>query len=167
MAATYETKVHHKEGQAGGDEVVVASGGKITVESGGEIEIQSGGVLDRQAGSQDAMPIANITASRAVTAAESGTTFFLKAVDLKMTLPSSAAGLTYTFVVHTISASTGAQIDPAALDAIMGNGLTSVDNKDLINTAATDAEGDSVTLVGDAVDGWWITAINGTWAKEA
>ena len=46
MVATYETKVHHKEGQAGGDEIVVASGGKITVESGGEIEIQSGGVFD-------------------------------------------------------------------------------------------------------------------------
>lgn len=156
--ATYGPKVHMVEGGSGGDEMVVESGGKITVKAGGQI--------DRQAGSKDTVPIANITTSRAVTVAESGTTFFLKAVDLKMTLPATAAGLTYTFVVHTVSASTGAQIDPAAADAIMGNGLTSVDDKDLINTPATDAEGDSVTIVGDAVDGWWITAINGTWAKE-
>lgn len=222
MAATYETKVHHAEGQAGGDELVIASGGKVTVESGGDIPIESGGtvtvksgadipiesggtvtvesggdipvesggtitiasggdivvgsggkvtveaggILDMQAGSKQATPIANITSSRPVTVAESGTVFFLKAVDLKMTLPSTAVGLTYTFVVHTVSASTGAQIDPAALDAIMNAGDTSVDDKDLLNTPATDTEGDSVTIVGDGVDGWWVTAITGIWAKE-
>ena len=75
--------------------------------------------------------------------------------------------LAYTFIVKTLSATTGAQISPATADAIHGAGLTSVDDKDVINTAATDAEGDMVTIVGDGVDGWWITELEGTWAKEA
>ena len=219
MAATYETKIHHAEGQNGGDELVIESGGTLTVKSGGTIDttgatdlqsgaaftvksgatltvdsggtvansgavdvetggtitvksgatlaVESGGVLDMQAGSKLLSPIANITSSRSVTVAESGTTFFLKAVDLKMTLPSTAIGLTYTFIVHTVSSSTGAQIDPASADAIHNAGDTSVDNKDMINTPATDTEGDSITLVGDGVDGWWVIAITGIWAKEA
>lgn len=61
----------------------------------------------------------------------------------------------------------GLSISPAAADAIHGNGLTSVDNKDLINTGATDREGDMVELVADGVDGWFIVSVNGTWAKEA
>ncbi len=167
MTATYETKIHHVEGLAGGDAIEVESGGTITVKSGATLAVKAGGILDMQAGSKQAVPIVNIAASRTVTVAESGTVFFLKATDLKMTLPSTAAGLTYTFIVHTVSSSTGAQIDPASADAIHGAGLASTDNKDLINTPGTDAEGDSVTIVGDGVDGWWITAINGTWAEES
>jgi hypothetical protein len=106
-------------------------------------------------------------ASYTVTAADSGKVFLATAVDVKFTLPSTAAGLDYTFICHTVSSSTGIQVDPAAADQIAGKGLTSVDNKDLINSAGSDAEGDSVTIVGDGTDGWWITAINGTWAKES
>lgn len=85
-----------------------------------------------------------------------------------MTLPNTEEGLTYTFAVQAdaLSAGVGLRISPAAADAIMGNGLTSVDDKDLMNSGATDAEGDSVTLVGDGIDGWYITAITGTWVKE-
>lgn len=154
--ATYQPKVYRKQGS---DELVVASGGTLTVESGGIVAVASGGKVTQA--------VVTKTAAYTVTAGDSGTTFLSGAVDLKFTLPSTAAGLKYTFVCHTVSTTTGLQIDPAAADAIMGNGLTSVDNKDLINTAATDAEGDSVTIVGDGVDGWWITDITGTWAKEA
>jgi len=116
---------------------------------------------------QGGVKVSNHTANYTVSADESGKVFFAKAVDLVFTLPATEAGLRYTFIVHTASAVTGLSISPAAADAIHGNGLTSVDDKDLINTAATDAEGDSVTIEGDGVDGWWIVAINGTFAKEA
>lgn len=141
-------KVYMKQG---GDEQVVASGGLVRVEAGGSVQHE--GVVSK-------------AADYTVLATESGTVFLAGAVDLKFTLPATQAGLRYTFITHTVSATTGLQISPAAADAIMGAGLTSVDDKDLINTAATDAEGDSVTLVGDGVDGWWIESINGTWAKE-
>ena len=153
---TYENKVYHKQG---GDEEVVASGGKITVESGGEIDLQDG--------SKISYPVVTKTANYTVMVTESGTIFIANALDLVFTLPATAAGLRFTFLVKTLSATTGLSISPAAADAIHGGGLTSVDDKDLINTAATDAEGDSMTLVGDGIDGWWIESINGTWAKEA
>ena len=164
LDTTHQQGVYRRQGS---NDLVVASGGKITVESGGEIEVQSGGIADVQNGAKTTLPFIVKSASWTVSAADSGATFLVDAVDVKATLPSTAAGLKYTFIVHTISATTGLQLDPAAADAIMGNGLTSVDHKDLVNTAAPDAEGDTVTIIGDGVDGWWITDIVGTWAKEA
>jgi hypothetical protein len=58
-------------------------------------------------------------------------------------------------------------VSPAALDKIMGNGYTSADNKDIVNTKATAKKGDYVKLVGDGVNGWMIAEIRGIWAKEA
>jgi len=104
-------------------------------------------------------------AANTVTAAQNGCMFTVGTADMVITLPATLAGLRYTFVVKTVSASTGCQISPAAADAI--HFVTSVDDKDLINTAATDVEGDSVTLVADGVDGWWVLGgVNGIWAKE-
>ena len=153
---TFEPKIYK---DTGGDRQVIASGGEVQVESGGELEMQ--------AGSKHVKSYIEKSASFNVLAAESGATYLCKAVDLVATLPATVAGLFYTFIVHTVSATTGLSISPAAADAIRGNGLTSVDDKDLINTAATDAEGDTVTIIGDGADGWWVVEIVGTWAKEA
>jgi len=109
-----------------------------------------------------------ITADRTVAAADNNTTFIADAVDLTITLPAVAtvgANFRVEACVATLSLTTGLLISPAAADAIHGGGLTSVDDEDLKNTAATDAEGDMVALVSDGVDGWFITSIVGTWAK--
>ncbi len=144
--ATYQPKVYMKQG---GDDLLVASGGAITVESGGKFHL----------------PVIIATGDLTLTAANSGTTYIADAVDLTFTLPAPAAGLSFTFVVATLSSSTGLLISPVAADAIHGGGLTSVDDEDLKNTAATDVEGDMVSIVGDGADGWFITSIQGTWAK--
>lgn len=101
-------------------------------------------------------------------AADSGVTVFVTAADKVLTLPSTVAGLKYRVILTAagLSAAAGLAISPAAADKIMGNGLTSADNKDLILTGATDREGDMVELLGDGVDGWYITSILGTWARE-
>lgn len=114
-------------------------------------------------------PVLTKNANYTVTTADSGALIYVTSADKVMTLPSTAAGLTYTFVITTagLSASTGLSISPAAADKIMGNGLTAADNKDAINSGATDRDGDSLTIVGDGVDGWFITAVTGTWAREA
>ncbi len=107
--------------------------------------------------------------TQALTAAQSGEKF-VGAVDAVFTLPAAAAGTAgvwYEFETGAVSAGTGLSISPAAADHIRGNGLTSVDNKDLINSGATDRLGDSVRLYCDGVDGWVIEAVIGTWAKEA
>lgn len=110
------------------------------------------------------------TADYTVTYSDNGAVIEAAAVDLVMTLPDVTvvgAGFRIGFVVKTISAVTGLQISPAATDKIMGNGFASADDKDAINTAATDREGDSITLVSDGVDGWYIVGVTGTWARQA
>jgi hypothetical protein len=104
-----------------------------------------------------------------LTALDSEKVFLLTAADKICTLPATVAGLRFTFVISAaaLSAGTGFSISPNASDKIMANGITSADNKDLINTGATDAEGDTVTIEGDGVDGWYVTVMRGTWAREA
>lgn len=95
---------------------------------------------------------------------------FVAAVDAVFTLPavgSTNVGVQYEFECGAVSAGVGLSISPAAADHIRGNGLTSVDNKDLINSGASDRLGDFVRIYSDGVDGWVIDAIIGTWAKEA
>ena len=106
-----------------------------------------------------------VTTAQTLTAADNNRVFLAAAANLVFTLPSTVEGLRFTFVTHTVSAGTGTSLSPAAADAI--HHTTSVDNKDLINSGASDVEGDSVTVVGDGVDGWWVESIFGTWAKES
>lgn len=107
-------------------------------------------------------------ATQALTAEQSGQRF-VGAVDAVFTLPAASSttkGVWYDFESGVGSTGTGLSISPAAADHIRGNGLTSTDDKDLINSGATDRVGDSVRLYCDGVDGWVIAAIVGTWAKE-
>lgn len=171
---SYQPKVYREQG---GDRQVVASGGSLDVESGGEIDIESGGAL-KIAGTQVTATAAELNdiktvnlaaATQTLTALQSGQKF-VGAVDAVFTLPAAAAatkGVWYEFETGALSAGTGLSISPNASDHIRGNGLTSVDDKDLINSGATDRLGDSVRIYCDGVDGWVIESIIGTWAKEA
>jgi len=120
----------------------------------------------------------NRTADATLAIADCGVVQNVQADGKVITLPSTAAGLTFTIrnggvPVTNGPTGTGANgslavtISPAAADKISGNGLTPADNKDLINTKATAQVGDEVTLVGDGVDGWVIQNIVGTWARES
>lgn len=119
-----------------------------------------------------ARPVTSTAISASLTSADMLGFILVTAADKVITLPaasSSTAGMMVTVALSSagLSASTGLQVSPAAADKIMGNGITSADNKDLILSGATDREGDSVTLICDGVDGWYIAAIVGTWAREA
>jgi len=142
--SSYEPKVYMKQGA---DEQVIASGGKITQEAGGSM----------------VGPVVVKTANYPVLASESGTVFIADAADLVFTLPATAAGLRFTFENAAVSAGTGLSVSPAAADNINEG----VDNKDLINSGATDVLGDSVTVVGDGDKGWFTIGKIGTWAAEA
>jgi hypothetical protein len=107
--------------------------------------------------------VVNLTANVTLTAADSGNIYRVNAVDLVATLPATAEGLEYTFVVDTVSATTGFSVSPAAADNVNGG----ADDKDLINTAATDVKGDSVRVVGDGGEGWLTVGMHGIWAAEA
>ena len=113
-------------------------------------------------------PVVNITtAATTLTAADSGKIFRVNVADAVFTLPAMAdgdmEGVFYTFVIDTVSATTGCSLNPGLADNFNGG----TDNKDLINTAATDVRGDSVTIVSDNSEGWLTTAMHGIWAEEA
>jgi hypothetical protein len=149
----------------------VPTGKSLDVESGGSLKLAGSTILDGTngtlAGAKRKINLA--AATQALTAAQSGEKF-VGAVDAVFTLPAADAttvGVWYEFETGALSGGTGLSISPAAADHIRGNGLTSVDNKDLINSGASDRLGDSVRIYCDGVDGWVIDAIIGTWAKEA
>ena len=112
-------------------------------------------------------PVEVKTASWTLDASDSGKKFIVNAVDLVATLPSTVDGLHFEFYILTASASTGFSVSPAAADQIIGNGFTAADDKDAINTAASDAVGDRIVVHGDGASGWYITDVTGTWAREA
>lgn len=103
-------------------------------------------------------------------AEDSGKIFFVDAdADADaLTLPAIADGLGGIKIV-AIGAfgTTKVTIDPAAADMILGPNITGADNKDLILTKATQRRGDFVKLdLGDG-DGYVVTEMRGTWAREA
>ncbi len=87
---------------------------------------------------------------------------------LALTLPAIAAGLSgLTIMAGGAFGSTAVTVDPNASDMILGPDITGADNKDLICTKATQRRGDFVTLIAGDADGYMVTELRGTWAREA
>jgi hypothetical protein len=58
------------------------------------------------------------------------------------------------------------EVAPNANDMIEGPGITGADNKSIVNTLAAARRGDYIKIdYGDA-NGWHITDMKGTWARE-
>lgn len=85
-----------------------------------------------------------------------------------LTLPSIADGYAGGLIyAEGAFGTTALTISPAAADMILGPDITGADDKDLICTKATQVRGDFVQLgIGDA-DGYVVTRMRGTWAREA
>lgn len=112
------------------------------------------------------------TAAFAPTAKESGSTYsFNDAATLVATLPAITTtnlGMKFRFYVNVlVTSGVGHSISPAAADAISGNGYTVTVNKDAICSAATDRLGDFIEVEAVAANRWLITALTGTWDREA
>lgn len=111
-----------------------------------------------------------LTADVAISEAQDDVVCIMDAADLVVTLPksrSASVGNRVTVTVSTLSTVTGAQIAPRAGEFIRGHGITASASKKLINTAASDAVGDTTELVSDGTGSWWIVNQLGTWAREA
>jgi hypothetical protein len=107
------------------------------------------------------------TANYTMTEGDSGYLVKCATDNVVFTLPSTVVGYSYTFMNTGADGAAKISIDPAAIDKIMGCGLTAADNKDLINTKATARTGDYVRIQGDGVNGWFIVEMRGVWAREA
>jgi hypothetical protein len=118
-----------------------------------------------------------VTANRTLTAADHGKVFFCATNAVVFTLPSTAAGLKFTFIMTGARTSPIVSISPQAADGISGTFNMStvvvdagVVDKDIQNTAATHEPGDMVTLLGTGTAGtaaWIVVASTGVWAAES
>lgn len=108
------------------------------------------------------------SANYTLDAQDTGKVIFVDTDAVVLTLPSIADGLGGVKIVNIGAYGTIAvTISPAALDMILGPDITGADNKDLINTKATAQRGDYVVIdLGDD-DGYVVTEMVGTWAREA
>ena len=112
-----------------------------------------------------------ITASETLSNADSGKVFLIGTDALVVTLPATSQAVTFTFINSGADANNIITISPNASDKIMGTIVNAAadavcaasDDGDLVNTKTTANRGDRVTLVGDGVDGWYITEGCGIW----
>lgn len=140
----------------------------------GTVQLLAGGVAAATATASgiqlaaQTTPVEIITGADTLDAADSGKVIAINSTTSRIiTLPATAAGLTYTVFVATAATSgAGHSVAPVAADKIMESSVTVADDKSLINTQATGKSGDSLTLVGDGVDGWYVIAKTGTWARQ-
>jgi hypothetical protein len=106
-----------------------------------------------------------ITGNVTLDANSSGVVFNVTA-DATVTLPATAAGITYTFICDGADASVQITLSPNASDLIRGKGYIGADNTDWINTKTTAHKGDFITIVGDGAAGWFIQRQGGTWTHQ-
>lgn len=109
-----------------------------------------------------------LTGTKTFDAEDCGKLFWCTGDATALTLPAIATGLSGLAIVSGGAFGTQATtIDPAAADMILGPDITGADNKDLINTKATQRRGDYVVLIAGDADGYMVTEMRGIWAREA
>lgn len=113
-----------------------------------------------------------------LTANDSGKILLVGTDAKTIALPSTQAGLIYTFVNIGAAGNNIIKVSPAATDGISGTVtlastvvvLDGVVNKAAQNTKATTQTGDSLTIVGTGLPGtkaWVVTSATGIWARQA
>lgn len=125
----------------------------------------------------DGRTTVDVTENKVLTLADQGVVQNVITDGLTITLPATSAGAAFNIrnggaPKSGAPAGTGddgsvaVTVSPNSADKIQGYQLTAADDKDLVNTKATAKVGDEVRLVGDGTDGYNITSIRGTWARQ-
>jgi hypothetical protein len=129
----------------------------------GIVDFYAGRYRDPFAGWKHELKSANYT----LDAEDAGKFIWVDTDATVLTLP--AVGGIASFRIGNIAAYgvSGLAISPNAADMIEGPDITAADNKDIINTKATAARGDWVQVNDGDANGWSISQMVGTWAREA
>lgn len=120
----------------------------------------------------------NVTEAKTLAITDVGVVQNVIADAITITLPATVVGYHYTLrnggvPVTSGPAGTGADgslaltVSPNSADLIAGMQVTAADDKDFVNTKTTARVGDELRLLGDGTNGWKVTYVKGTWAKEA
>ena len=133
----------------------------------GRIYVNRGGQVGAEPIPTGAVKV--VTGSVTLTAKDDGLTVIIDTTDdCTVTLPATAAGLTFGVIVKQAAGSGKLhKVAPVAADKFMGNGFTAADDKAAQNTQATAAVGNAIFVTGDGVDGWLFTGVIGTWARQS
>ncbi len=119
-------------------------------------------LIDPYAGKIAETVSANVT----VDATDSGRIFFVNTDAKIITLPAVQGIAGFKIVNIGAYGVVAVTIAPNANDMIEGPGITAADDKDIVNTAATAQRGDYVQIEYGDANGWAITDMKGTWARE-
>ena len=86
-----------------------------------------------------------------------------------VTLPAVVVGATFIIVNSASDGGALLTISPNSNDKFLVDiaGAAGTDNKDIVNTKATQTKFDYVKLVGLSADGWLIDDIRGTWVDQS
>ena len=112
----------------------------------------------------------NTTLAVATHSVQTGNYVAVNADAVVLTLPTVVIGATFLIVNIGASASQLLTISPNSVDKFLvdiAGAAPGTDNKDIINTQATQIQYDYVKFFGATADGWIITDIRGTWVDEA
>jgi len=111
----------------------------------------------------------SITGNLTLTEDDHGKIIYCSAADLVVTLPTATTerqGIYYTIITGSLSTGTGTSVAVGSTsDAIIYTTTTA--NVSLINTGATDALNDMVTVVCTGANRWNVVNVKGTWAKSS
>lgn len=109
-----------------------------------------------------------ISANKTLDAEDTGKLFWVDTDAVVITLPAVATGVFGCQIVNGGGyGAIAVTISPASVDMILGPDITGADDKDLINTKATAKRGDYVVLDSGDADGYLVTELRGTWARQA
>ena len=149
--------------------ISLADGGKLT------------GMIEGSAGKGFANGLADISGLTAVTLSADTTLavnthsvqkgkYVNIATDAKtLTLPGVVVGASFIIVNSASDGGALLTISPDSSDKFLVDiaGAAGTDNKDIVNTKATQNKFDYVKLVGLSADGWLIDDIRGTWVDQS
>lgn len=108
-----------------------------------------------------------VSDDKTLDAQDSGKAFFVDTDAKTVTLP-AVEGMAGIRVVNIGAFGTVAvTVSPNANDMVEGPDITGADNKDLVNTKATARRGDYIDFEYSDANGWVVTKMVGTWAREA
>jgi hypothetical protein len=117
--------------------------------------------------------VSTLTVSTTLTASACGNTYLIGTDALTIDLPATVANCVLRFVNSGAAGNNIMTINPATADNIWGTitlassvvVIEDTAGDAIVNTKATSVKGDSITLIGDGADGWFILSSTGIWAE--
>jgi len=126
------------------------------------VEFDVDSLVDPHAG----MTAETVSDDKTLDAQDSAKVFFVDTDAKTITLP-AVEGMSGIRIVNAGAYGTVAvTLSPNANDMVEGPDVTGADNKDLVNTKATACRGDYIDLDYSDANGWVVTGMKGTWARE-